>query len=645
MKISYISVVIVFIMLLLSCGNSRDNFLESSLNFAGSNRAELEKVLNHYQSDTLKLRAAKFLIENMWAHGSFADNYVEKYYDELDSLSAVYAGKYDNATRAAFADFFEKKQFYAPASVSDVKVVNADYLIANIDSAFALLNNCCWLDDLSFSDFCEYILPYKVFENQMLDDWRTYLQDAKFGDMQNFPYTKCSLIRTCQKVNEALYAGFPSHIEIEIETPQVTRAGTLVTSMKARDCTDDANATAVVMRAKGVPVAIDFTPQWATGQLGHVWNALINKAGNNIAFNGITENVFGFAIPRSTSKVYRYTFSVNKELFELNKSGEPIPSLFQSLCFKDVTDDYTAVSDLEIPVKTKNKYAYLCTFNDVGWNPIAFGKVKNGKARFEKVGRNVLYLAAAMSEYGIEPVSDVFILENDGKIEKIQPETGKVQNLRLVRKHPAMLLWWYEMYGKNPVGGRFQAANKPDFSDSITLAVITKLGTESDEFTIKTKEKYRYWRFLSAPNGWADISEVYYIKDKKNISSEGKVMGTRGDAPEQQPERLYDNDPLTYYKASIPTGGWSGIDFGEPVSIDKIIYAPHSDGNCVTFGDEYELSFWDKTQWQSLGKKTAESVYLDFDNCPANALFLLHDITRGVEDRPFLYRDGRQIFY
>ncbi|MDR0712503.1 MAG: hypothetical protein LBF67_09215, partial [Prevotellaceae bacterium] len=77
----------------------------------------------------------------------------------------------------------------------------------------------------------------------------------------------------------------------------------------------------------------------------------------------------------------------------------------------------------------------------------------------------------------------------------------------------------------------------------------------------------------------------------------------------------------------------------------RILYAPKSDGNAVTWGDEYELSFWDKDRWASLGKKKADNIYISFDNCPAGALFLLHNHTRGVEDRIFTYENGKQVFW
>ena len=65
MKIFYIYITLC--LLLLSCSD-KDNELELALHYAGTNRTELEKVLRHYEGDSLKHRAAVFLIENMPYH-------------------------------------------------------------------------------------------------------------------------------------------------------------------------------------------------------------------------------------------------------------------------------------------------------------------------------------------------------------------------------------------------------------------------------------------------------------------------------------------------------------------------------------------------------------------------------------------------
>ena len=54
----------VFVILLSACTNGVSH-LDIALQQAKHNKAELEKVLKHFKHDSLKYRAACFLIENM----------------------------------------------------------------------------------------------------------------------------------------------------------------------------------------------------------------------------------------------------------------------------------------------------------------------------------------------------------------------------------------------------------------------------------------------------------------------------------------------------------------------------------------------------------------------------------------------------
>lgn len=59
-----LSLLMFFLLLFSGCATKVDR-LEYALEFAGENRRELEKVLEYYSDDSLKFRAACFLIENM----------------------------------------------------------------------------------------------------------------------------------------------------------------------------------------------------------------------------------------------------------------------------------------------------------------------------------------------------------------------------------------------------------------------------------------------------------------------------------------------------------------------------------------------------------------------------------------------------
>lgn len=81
----------LLVLVLYSCG--RQTNLELALEEAGENRLELLKVIDHYQnvdnSDSLKLKAALFLIENMREHGTVWSEAIDTFRNrvaEADSL-------------------------------------------------------------------------------------------------------------------------------------------------------------------------------------------------------------------------------------------------------------------------------------------------------------------------------------------------------------------------------------------------------------------------------------------------------------------------------------------------------------------------------------------------------------------------------
>jgi hypothetical protein len=72
---------------------------------------------------------------------------------------------------------------------------------------------------------------------------------------------------------------------------------------------------------------------------------------------------------------------------------------------------------------------------------------------------------------------------------------------------------------------------------------------------------------------------------------------------------------------------------------------PYNLSNEIKIGDSYRLLYWANDAWVSLGDQTATEKSLYYDNIPANALLLLRNVSRGKQERPFIIRNGQQIFY
>ena len=137
--------------------------IEETLSKAGSNREELFQVIRHYQEkgDSLKLKAALFLIENMADKYYYTGKAIDEYYTFIDSVYQIQQEEYD--IPAIYGGFSNKAQYLKeqPALTADAQTLSTDYLIENIEEAFAVWNRP-WNQHLSFEEFCELVLPYRV---------------------------------------------------------------------------------------------------------------------------------------------------------------------------------------------------------------------------------------------------------------------------------------------------------------------------------------------------------------------------------------------------------------------------------------------------------------------------------------------------
>ncbi|WP_436417263.1 hypothetical protein KCV26_12710 [Petrimonas sulfuriphila] len=124
----------IFLILICSCTVKGPSELQQALLFARDNRAELEKVLKRYSidpADSLKYRAACFLIENMPGYHYYEGEALEKYADYFkllgedkktpdQILDSLHGNKWNNTSIEQTADrasmLYLKKYRKAPCS-------------------------------------------------------------------------------------------------------------------------------------------------------------------------------------------------------------------------------------------------------------------------------------------------------------------------------------------------------------------------------------------------------------------------------------------------------------------------------------------------------------------------------------------------
>ena len=134
-------ILLLGVLSMVSC--TRNVGLERTFLRAGENRAELEKVLLHYEGNDRKYRAALYLLERMADCYSYRDSRIDSM-KQLKYLSSLPGWE-------AWTDSVKKVWEHIPTSrgtkVYDAQVITVDYLINHIDHAFQIWDSRPWSAD------------------------------------------------------------------------------------------------------------------------------------------------------------------------------------------------------------------------------------------------------------------------------------------------------------------------------------------------------------------------------------------------------------------------------------------------------------------------------------------------------------------
>jgi hypothetical protein len=420
-----------------------------SLQKSGNNRGELERVIGHYQQekDSLKLQACYFLLTNMLGHKHLKEENLRPFdviFEVYDSLLTHKVVVHKQETTyplvyEAWDKLIEKHEDPNTLEYSDLEHITADFLIKNIDEAFHAWRTYPWAKHLTFGQFCEYLLPYKI-STEPLVPWRGEL-------MKKYAWLSDSLPDKTDAINatRVLY----NNLKWFLYNPKLwyhplVGASNLHTA-KAGTCFNKTDLNMFVMRAMGLAITRDFVFYWGSQNLNHYWNAFVMNDGTFLDFEALASPQYRWLgrMPKHkivnpgkrspwiarVSKVFRETFSEQAgTLVEDNKSGifEKIPYEFQKTRILDVTEEYTKAYDLSLDLPTSPlpyaKYYYLCTYNRDKWVPAFWGKVvaEQKKVVFKKMGADIVYVLCKYNGKSFELLDKPFILDSFGNRKQIE---------------------------------------------------------------------------------------------------------------------------------------------------------------------------------------------------------------------------------
>ncbi len=618
--------------LLLLCSCANNHRLNEALKMAGNNRGELEKVLAHYKDSGEKYKAACFLIENMpkcYSHKGWLLDTLRYWKSTVDSF-----GEIDSIQ-------VEKWEKYSAAMMDkeyDIHVMTADYLIRNIDQAFEVWKKRPWNKGLSFDEFCELILPYRVGD-ETLEDWRG-IYSKRYSFLLDSVYTGTDVMEALKVVIGHLREeGFL--LNLDFDSPHM--GAFFLLENRVGKCVDLCDLTLYVLRSLGIPATTDLYLYESESRKGHTWNVVRDTAGNyiNINFFNITRSqpeVDG----RKIGKVYRYCFGLQEDKLKFLKSKDNIPPLFRHCFIKDVSKNYFK-DDLVLNLNdVKANYVYLGVFRSKSAGEgLDIAELKGGKATFKNIEPGIIYMPLIYENSIYKSIDYPFFFDGK-KMQPYIPDLSVRDTVTLWRK--AAFPYWIRDSFSNMVGSKFEVSDKKNFSEAKPFYCICDT-PHTNHMLVRLPEpvKGRYIRYSAAKDKRIALAELYFSHNGVEI----KPQKIEGDASEHKYVKIgnvHDGDVLTYYRPA-KAGASIVVDFGKKVCFNELVYIPQNDDNFVRIGDVYELFYHaGKEGWVSLGKKKATETFLIYDNMPKGALFYLHDITRGEEEQAFRIKDGKQTF-
>lgn len=386
------------------------------------------QVLRHYSvhpEDSLKLRAAHFLIDHMQWHAGISNFLTDRNGKRVErNFDAYKHGKNDTS----FLHYFKTEglRFEKGTPVPDRDVVTDDYLIENIDLAFEVWQKP-WAKHLTFDEFCEFLLPYRVL-TEPVSNWRRHFYEKYKWIEDSVPnpnstYDVCVFMQNVLK-KEVAYSEMFQSIQSGILDPFEME------KMRYAVCDPLATYSILVMRAIGIPLCYYNITFWGIYNSGHSMNLLLANDSTRVYTFGVTDappdngKSSHNAIARGGIATYAHQYN---ELLE-TRGNEELPPYLLHPCFKGMESFFCTTDTLHIPAEAQweeHPFIFLCTFNNGMWQPFKAARIKEKKITFPNTTYDLLYALGAYQNGQTTLLSKPFIYfgkdsiqyrQNDGKM-------------------------------------------------------------------------------------------------------------------------------------------------------------------------------------------------------------------------------------
>ncbi|WP_146212774.1 hypothetical protein [Dysgonomonas alginatilytica] len=642
---------LLLLMLFISGCKEYPQEVSNALELAGDNRAELEIVLNHYKNkDRKKYEAACFLISNMQYHSSkntiILDSAYYSFFFQTDSLYNTIYQNYKISDIRSFKpkgyDDLRKLKRHEFSTIplpkiekntlTDLQRVKSEFLLDNIDQAFEVWENNPLLKDMQFDDFKEFILPYRTTNEELLltrsdlkKMWIDRLAPDGFSN-STFPIERYKVyINKCRWLND--YTKPEKHIAIfDLFLPKFNM-----------DCHNMTNWTCNSLRACGIPVVYEYTPQWKDRNRRHFWCTSPDSKGILQPYTAPENNLREDweSDIKYAGKVYRKTFAANQKTpYFLAEESEYIPDEFSSPLLLDQTFRYHQTITLRLPFNenTNNKLAYLCMFNGDELNPVGWGIInkKTKEVTFEQVPLNTIFVPVYYDDETILNFGEPFMVHlsgitasipmpltvnspkyifdfrvTDGVLKQLNNKADLLKGVQFVSIHPNKeLLEEMTLLRKYPekrklkelqqklVGAFFSGSNDEKKNFDTLFVLQTAPLPYLQEIKLNNNKTYRYYSFSTADKSRVNIAHMEFLGTYSKYNNCTKPTPLPITSFQSIPEKetksdlLYRINGIPIHARSKPENAFDGdfetfagssqisMDFGKPVVITHVRFIP-----------------------------------------------------------------------
>lgn len=303
--------------------------------------------------------------------------------------------------------------------VMDVEVIDADYLAENIEYAFRAWE-LPWARDVSFEDFCRYLLPYKM-GNEAPERWRAAVWE-EYEELREAALAEDGIrpSEVCRRVDSLVNMWYTVHYNDNYPAD----AGYLkAKEIKGGTCAGASLMILYPLRALGVCAAYECVPHWGNRSSSHAWNALYEN-GQLIQFNGPELN------PGTTKEEF---IGVGRML---RKRPKVLRRDYLSAGKTDVTAEYVPTADLDIRGRGEHSGTpWLMVFDNENWCSVAEGTWHGRRAVFRDMARGVAFLPVVSENGRGRALGWPLVVERNGRLKLFRPRLWR-RTVRLTAKYP-----------------------------------------------------------------------------------------------------------------------------------------------------------------------------------------------------------------